>query len=136
MHRLYRYRNKRQTNPLRHGQPMQAPVDFDQLPFTTNGDPELILATTGIEAARRHVIVKAEIHAQVGKDSMLRIQQDALLVRRPGLPGIQSRFQLLETLSLAQIIPMVVEIADETVPRAETQIAALQVPFAIPDKSR
>ena len=50
------------------------------------------------------------------------------------MPRLEPRTVLAEALGLAEIVSVLVEIADEAIARAATQVAAALIPVAVPDE--
>lgn len=98
---------------LGHSQAMQATVYLDQRAFAGDGDAQHILATGGIEASDRHVVHETQVDTQERQDAGLAIQQDALLVRRPGLAGLQASHVRAEGFRLSEIASVGIDIRDE-----------------------
>lgn len=75
---------------LGHGQTMQAPVDLEEPPFARDSHTEHIFPACRVETAHGHVIHETQVDAQERQDAGLAIQQNPLLMRCPGLAGLQA----------------------------------------------
>lgn len=82
----YSYGNTLNTQHLRHGQPVQPFVAFNQAAVAVDNGTQLVFAYIGLESEAVHIFHIEPVLVEITQDARRRVKQYALVVQAQWLP--------------------------------------------------